>query len=919
MRNIDVDVHVWKALHVVAQAVTSTPSKRAIHAKWRRTGAMACLRKPPLVLLVPTILIGTILACSLFFSGQRSQLKQNDDKNPSMAAGVEYNAPQDYIAITAEPDMTTWPLWWFAPFFDRTSFGKEAATLMLGLGRSGAMPIENIWVGTSQGDCNYGIDTSMPRPDFDFLDAAKKRADPRASAIVVCHSLPPFWARPKNKWETCAPCPPVGYTAAVAVGRAMAETDIYHFEFVKYCNRMDEVWVPSQFSYDVLNTSGVDASKLRIVPIAVNTTLYNPEMVKAVMLPYGELVFGKAKRTLPPLPVSQSGLWGPGYTQQVGFLLCLFAHLLIEPTKSLLCPSSIRLLLWLPLSMFLLQGPTTAKRSLSEAVETDEVAASMQSLHPSNNASSSSSLLRDLKQVGRRLEQLFGLWSADSGDATSAEHKPGGRGRVLSAQSAAAHARRRAKKPFTFVSTFKWEMRKGWDVLLSAYLQEFTSDDNVEMYILTKPFMAGGNFSGDMRTWAFQHLGLSQEHNKKLPTLYVLSTHLSSRQYAGLYKAADAYVTATRGEGWGMPITEAMSMGLPVVVTNWSGVTAFVDESVGYMVDYTLEEVPDDQPWWFLGAKWAVASTSHLRQRMREVMSDRRTAAAKGKRARQRMVKLYSPEAVGRLIAAEHERLTQLLRSGTCKHCNNKQWVAPPGDTSLDLYTGQEPFLAKMKGLSAKAAAKFTGATSSNIITDNNDLQKALRGSADSMDAWHAIIKVGCQSLPLPPKGGTVTIIDALEPDEGAIKDTPSYSDALEVLVEDGGLGNPDQSDNDDDQGATLHQVQADMEQLQAAQQELQSENESLEQQIEEHTHALQLLQRDQRQLFLALRNVRRCRPRGPWLTRHQRQLMNILMRHRVSPEVLQRTAAYLAQHYLSTARLVLQTQVSRRKLAMCR
>ena len=40
-----------------------------------------------------------------------------------------------------------------------------------------------------------------------------------------------------------------------------------------------------------------------------------------------------------------------------------------------------------------------------------------------------------------------------------------------------------------------------------------------------------------------------------------------------------------------MPITEAMSMGLPVVVTNWSGVTAFVDESVGYMVDYSLSKV----------------------------------------------------------------------------------------------------------------------------------------------------------------------------------------------------------------------------------------------------------------------------------------------------------------------------------------
>ncbi|KAL6765491.1 hypothetical protein V8C86DRAFT_3181464 [Haematococcus lacustris] len=162
--------------------------------------------------------------------------------------------------------------------------------------------------------------------------------------------------------------------------------------------------------------------------------------------------------------------------------------------------------------------------------------------------------------------------------------------------------------------------------------------------------------------------------------------------------------------------------------------------------------------------------------------------------------------------------------------------------------------------------------------------------------------------------------------------------------------------------------LQADMEQLQAAHQEVQGENESLEQLAEERTHAIQLLEQDKRRLSLALRNVRRCRPSGPRLTRHQRQLMNILMRHRVSPEVLQRcaedgygrpdthgnptgsasqqpspagppslttnfiptqvgrrgkpaarTAAYLAQHYLSTARLVLQTQVSRRKLGMCR
>jgi glycosyltransferase involved in cell wall biosynthesis len=42
-----------------------------------------------------------------------------------------------------------------------------------------------------------------------------------------------------------------------------------------------------------------------------------------------------------------------------------------------------------------------------------------------------------------------------------------------------------------------------------------------------------------------------------------------------MYKAADAFVLPSHGEGWGRPIMEAMSMGLPVIATNWSGQTAY--------------------------------------------------------------------------------------------------------------------------------------------------------------------------------------------------------------------------------------------------------------------------------------------------------------------------------------------------------
>lgn len=166
--------------------------------------------------------------------------------------------------------------------------------------------------------------------------------------------------------------------------------------------------------------------------------------------------------------------------------------------------------------------------------------------------------------------------------------------------------------------------------------------------------------------WADEHLDLSHRSAAEAPTLYVISGHITSEQYTGLYKSANCYVSPTRGEGWGMPITEAMSMGLPAIVTNWSGTADFVTESVGYPIGYSLSDVPDDQPWWFKGARWADADVGHLRQLMRRVYENRGEARRKGAAARELMHAMYSPAAVGRVLGAEVGRLRAAIRSGNC-------------------------------------------------------------------------------------------------------------------------------------------------------------------------------------------------------------------------------------------------------------
>src|SRR6201999_4003115 len=41
---------------------------------------------------------------------------------------------------------------------------------------------------------------------------------------------------------------------------------------------------------------------------------------------------------------------------------------------------------------------------------------------------------------------------------------------------------------FNFLAIFEWSRRKGWDVLLSAYLREFSADDDVCLYLRTYLF-----------------------------------------------------------------------------------------------------------------------------------------------------------------------------------------------------------------------------------------------------------------------------------------------------------------------------------------------------------------------------------------------------------------------------------------------
>ncbi len=70
-------------------------------------------------------------------------------------------------------------------------------------------------------------------------------------------------------------------------------------------------------------------------------------------------------------------------------------------------------------------------------------------------------------------------------------------------------------------------------------------------------------------------------------------------------------------------------MKFAVIATNWSGPTAYLDDSVGYPLSITgLTAIASGA---FAGHQWAVPSVTHLKALMRRVVDHPEEAKAKGR------------------------------------------------------------------------------------------------------------------------------------------------------------------------------------------------------------------------------------------------------------------------------------------------
>ncbi|CUG91532.1 mannosyltransferase, putative [Bodo saltans] len=225
---------------------------------------------------------------------------------------------------------------------------------------------------------------------------------------------------------------------------------------------------------------------------------------------------------------------------------------------------------------------------------------------------------------------------------------------------------------FKFFSNFKWESRKGWDVLFSAYFTAFGSDEPVSLYVLTHIWTNSGVETYDSRhneTYLREHLdelsrklGLTSDLTRH-PHFCIIIDNIEEAGIAQLYRSTDAFVLPTKGEGWGLPVMQAMSMGMPVISTAWGGQTDFMNEDNSFLIPVeSVEDIPKDSEYrWEAGIKWAVPSLSATKDLMRIVVTNQTLGMKRGTAARRHIVTHFSEEAVADIVEARLYKIQQIV------------------------------------------------------------------------------------------------------------------------------------------------------------------------------------------------------------------------------------------------------------------
>lgn len=173
---------------------------------------------------------------------------------------------------------------------------------------------------------------------------------------------------------------------------------------------------------------------------------------------------------------------------------------------------------------------------------------------------------------------------------------------------------------FRFVSVFDWSQRKGWDVLIDAWMKAFRKTDPVILILKVTSIIRD-----DPQQELSRYMASKGYSPSNAPRIKLIVENWPAKLLVSFYQMADAFVLPTRGEGWGRPILEAMACDVPVIVTDWSAPHYYLTPKNSYPIAYRLIPIPSSYPIaHYRGHQWAEPDVDHLIHQLQACFEHRR-------------------------------------------------------------------------------------------------------------------------------------------------------------------------------------------------------------------------------------------------------------------------------------------------------
>ncbi len=192
-----------------------------------------------------------------------------------------------------------------------------------------------------------------------------------------------------------------------------------------------------------------------------------------------------------------------------------------------------------------------------------------------------------------------------------------------------------------FIVFFNFDFRSGYNrknpqAVISAFARVFKGVSSAKLLFK----VSGAEFcANEFKDFA----RLIETAGIKKQTV-VIDGYLPHEEVLDAIYASDVYLSLHRGEGLGLGMLEAMSVGTPVICTNYGGNTEFCNGKTAFLVNYKLQPCTDDFFMYRFVKKWAEPDVEEAAKYLLAIKGNPKLGSTKAFAAMENIAKYYSFE-----------------------------------------------------------------------------------------------------------------------------------------------------------------------------------------------------------------------------------------------------------------------------------